>query len=159
MSAFIWLPSPHPPLAGIPDAVLAAMQRSPASKPRPRRVLLVEDDPAIADMYRLQLEMDGYEVLVAMEGGAGLELMRSGLPDIVLLDVRMPGMDGFQVLKAASEDVRLRGIPVVLLTNYGAQEMRETGRELGAIDYVVKSQAIPAWVSQRIPEWIRSTDR
>src|SRR5450756_34624 len=81
-------------------------------------VLIVDDDPVIAMMYGLGLERAGYRVLSAKNGGAGLELVATAHPDLILLDVRMPVMDGIEVLTRLAADVATQDIPVVMPVSY-----------------------------------------
>lgn len=117
----------------------------------PLRILLVEDDGVIAEMYRTQLRLDGYVVDVAPDAGAALAALESAPPHLVLLDLRLPGRDGFGVL----EELRSRWeVPVVILSNYGEPDLVARGRALGAVDYVVKSRITPPDLSQLIPRWL-----
>lgn len=119
----------------------------------PIEVLIVEDDTAIADMYRLQLEVDGYRVRVVGTAGDALTAIDRCPPDLVLLDVLLPGQDGFAVL----EHLHLESSgapPVVILSNYGDPSMIDRGLSLGALDYFVKSRITPDIVSRSIPEWL-----
>lgn len=125
--------------------------RGPA---RQTHILIVEDDPAIADMYAMQLRGDGYRVEIAGDAEAALAHIDRHPPDLVLLDILLPGPDGFAVL----EGVRgTHDLPVVILSNYGEADMIERGRRLGAIDYVVKSRMTPRDLSRAIPGWLRSS--
>ncbi len=112
-------------------------------------ILLVEDDPAVADMYKLKLEMDGYRVTVAGDGEEGLRVAREDRPHLIFLDVRLPKMDGMSVLEAMRGDDRTRHIPVLILSNYGEPPLIERGLRLGAREYLLKSQTTPAGVSAR----------
>jgi CheY-like chemotaxis protein len=119
----------------------------------PIEVLIVEDDAAIADMYRLQLEVDGYRVRVVGTAADALTAIDRCSPDLVLLDVLLPGRDGFTVL----EHLHLESYgapPVVILSNYGEPAMMDRGLSLGALHYFVKSRITPDLVSRSIPEWI-----
>lgn len=118
------------------------------------RIVLVEDDPTIAGMYAFQLEQEGHTVWTAVDGEAGLDLARTMSPDIVFLDVRLPKLDGFGVLAALRKDPKTAQLPVVILSNYGSKEMRERGRQLGAQDWVVKSQVTPVDLAARIWDWV-----
>jgi CheY-like chemotaxis protein len=129
-----------------------------APAPEEVRVLLVEDDQAAAEMYRLKLEIDGYTVTVAPDGESALRLAtQTPLPDLVFLDIRLPGMDGFEVLERIRADERTRNLPVVILSNYGEDELVRRGRRLGVLEYLIKSQATPAQVSGGVPGWARPT--
>jgi two-component system, OmpR family, alkaline phosphatase synthesis response regulator PhoP len=102
----------------------------------PRRVLVVEDDPSIMQGLRINLEMEGYEVIGAEDGEKGLELVRRERPDLLILDVMLPRMNGFQVLQA----VRREGLnmPIIVLSARTGEMDKVTGLELGAEDYVAK---------------------
>jgi DNA-binding response OmpR family regulator len=134
-----------------------ALQRRSRGRPQPvgrTRVLIVEDDAAIAEMYRLQLELDGFQVGLVSEGSAALAAVRRERPHLVLLDVLLPGLDGFDVLRQLMADPEIASTPVVILSNYGDPSMVRRGRELGARDYLVKSQMTPGELSQRIAGWV-----
>ncbi len=124
-----------------------------AERTHPAHVLLIEDDWTIADMYRLQLEYDGYRVTVAANGDSGIQAIASGRPDIVLLDLLLPDRSGFEVLVEINETFPTHP-PVVILSNYSEPSMIEQGMSLGAVEYLVKSRVTPESVSRSIPEWI-----
>ncbi|MDQ6773717.1 MAG: response regulator, partial [Candidatus Dormibacteraeota bacterium] len=117
------------------------------------RLLLVEDDATIAEMYRLKLEIDGYTVSVARDGETALRMVSDSPPDLVFLDIRLPGMDGLAVLEAIRADTSSRHLPVVILSNFGDEELRERGIKLGALEYLIKAQTTPAGVSERVRGW------
>ena len=100
-----------------------------------KKVLIVEDDNNIAELLHLYLEKEGFETQVARDGGKGVELFRSFQPDLVLLDIMLPVMDGWSVLKKIRESSKS---PVIMLTAKGELEDRVTGLESGADDYIVK---------------------
>ena len=118
-------------------------------------VLFIEDDAAVAEMYRLKLELDGYTVTIAPDGEQGLKLARETRPDIVFLDIRLPRMDGFSVLEALRADTNLRRIPVIILSNYGEAELVERGLKLGALDYLIKAETTPSSLSRGVGKWIK----
>ena len=101
----------------------------------PKKVLIVEDDGNIAELLHLYLEKEGFETQVAKDGGKGVELFRSFHPDLVLLDLMMPVMDGWTVLKKIREGDKT---PVIMLTAKGEMEDKINGLEKGADDYIVK---------------------
>jgi CheY-like chemotaxis protein len=119
----------------------------------PLAVILIEDDQAIAEMYRARLEFDGYVVAVASDGVAGLEMTRELQPDLVFLDIRLPKMDGFAVLEALRSDDETKDIPVVILSNYSERELIERGLKLGALEYLIKADVTPSKVAQKVPGW------
>jgi DNA-binding response OmpR family regulator len=116
------------------------------------RVLLIEDDMTIALMYKLQLVSDGFEVDLVTDGVSGLQHAQQAPPDLVLLDIRLPRLPGLEVLRAISVDPRLAGIPILILSNYGEPEMVREGLQLGARDYLIKSQTTPIQLSMRLRE-------
>jgi DNA-binding response OmpR family regulator len=105
---------------------------------RGTRVLIVDDEAPIRLLCRVNLEAEGMTVSEAADGRTGLERAREELPDVVLLDVMMPGLDGWKVAEKLLEDERTRGIPIVFLTARAEMRDRERGIDLGGIDYVTK---------------------
>ena len=101
----------------------------------PKKVLIVEDDGNIAELLHLYLEKEGFETQVAKDGGKGVELFRSFQPDLVLLDIMLPVMDGWSVLKKIRETDKT---PVIMLTAKGETDDKVNGLEMGADDYIVK---------------------
>jgi DNA-binding response OmpR family regulator len=112
------------------------------------KVLLIEDDSAAAEMYRLRLVADGYTVIVAEDGERGLEMAGAELPDFIYLDIRLPKIDGFEVLERLRADPETAGIPVIILSNFGEPEFRERGLKLGALEFLVKSDTTPSNLSE-----------
>ena len=119
------------------------------------RVLFIEDDPTVAQMYKLKLELDGYQVTMAKDGEEGLQLTGEVKPDIIFLDIRLPKMDGFAVLEGLRGSEETRHIPVVILSNYGERELVERGLKLGALEYLIKSQTTPANLSRGVEGWLK----
>jgi DNA-binding response OmpR family regulator len=120
------------------------------------RVLLVEDDPTIAQMYKLKLELDGYRVDVATDGEVALGMARRVMPDIVFLDIRLPKLDGLGVLEALRADPATEPLPVVILSNFSERELIDRGAKLGALDHLIKSQTTPARLVGGIEGWLKS---
>ena len=116
---------------------------------------MVEDDAMISTMYQTKLAADGFEVLVADNGADGLKIAAEKKPDLILLDVIMPQMDGFAVLTELMGNVKTKKIPVVLLTNLATDEDQQKGKELGATDYIVKSSMTPDQVSERAKKYLK----
>lgn len=102
----------------------------------PKRVLVVEDDPSITLGLRINLENEGYEVATAEDGEQGLELARTGRPDLIILDVMLPKLNGFEVLNRLRRDGFL--MPIIILSARTGEIDKVTGLELGAEDYVAK---------------------
>ncbi len=102
------------------------------------RVLVIDDEAPIRLLCRVNLEAERMEVLEAYDGPTGLEQARAAKPDVILLDVMMPGLDGWQVAEQLLEDDRTRSIPIVFLTARAEFRDRARGLDLGGIDYVTK---------------------
>ena len=102
------------------------------------RVLVIDDEAPIRLLCRVNLEAEGMEVLEADDGERGLEIARSERPDVILLDVMMPGLDGWEVLQRLLDDPATREIPIVFLTARAELRDRARGLELGGVDYVTK---------------------
>ena len=120
------------------------------------RVLFVEDDPSVAQMYKLKLELDGYQVTVAVDGEQALEQATSSPPDIIFLDIRLPKMDGLAVLERLRENEGTKQVPVVILSNYSERELVERGLKLGALEYLIKSQTTPAKLAGGVESWLKA---
>jgi DNA-binding response OmpR family regulator len=102
------------------------------------RVLVIDDEAPIRLLCRVNLEAEGMEVLEASDGPTGLEQARAATPDVILLDVMMPGLDGWQVAEQLLEDPATQAIPIVFLTARAEFRDRARGLDIGGIDYVTK---------------------
>ena len=102
------------------------------------KILIVEDDPDIRELLRFNLEKAGYTLFLAEDGEKALTLARKHSPDIILLDLMLPGVDGLEVCRTLKKDPELQRIPVIMVTAKGEELDRVVGLELGADDYVVK---------------------
>lgn len=109
----------------------------------------------ISSMYKTKFEADGFEVLVVDNGVSGLELVQKEKPDIVMLDIILPQLDGFSVLEQIKKDKATKDIPVIMLTNLGTDEDRKKGESLGAADYLVKVSLTPGQVSKKIKQALK----
>ncbi|MCX7683150.1 MAG: response regulator [Anaerolineae bacterium] len=103
-----------------------------------KKVLIVEDSPTQALHLQALLEEVGLEVLVAHDGQTGLEMARHTQPDLVVLDVQMPGMNGFQVCQQLKETAATADIPIIMFTRHDEQEAVVLGLQTGAVDYIPK---------------------
>ncbi len=103
------------------------------------KVLLVEDDLSLMKIYSNKLKISGFEVSLATTGDEGLRKAQVDQPNIILLDLILPGMDGFLVLEELKKDPLTENIPVVILSNLGQPTDIERGKRLGAMDYLIKS--------------------
>ena len=114
-----------------------------------KKIVLAEDDAHIARLIIFKLEREGYELLWAQDGEEALETIKKNKPDLILLDIMMPVMDGYEVLKKLKEDENLKSIPVIMLTAKGQEQDVIKGFEYGVEDYIIKPFR-PAELAARI---------
>ncbi len=117
------------------------------------KIMLVEDDAILVEMYQAKFELEGHEIVVASNGQESLNLLEGYSPDIILLDILMPKLNGFHVLKEIKKQPKMRNIPVILLTNLGEAEVdmnQELARALGVDDYLIKSHHTPDEVVEKV---------
>ena len=119
------------------------------------RILIVEDEEMLSTMYKVKFENDGYEVYTANNGAEGIEIAAQKVPHLILLDIIMPKIDGFAVLKKLKENPKTKGVPVILLTNLGQDEDISRGKELGAAGYLIKANNTPSEVVAKVKQYIK----
>ena len=120
-----------------------------------KKILIIEDDKMICSMYKTKFENDGFEVFAANDGIEGLEVAKKEKLDIIMLDIILPQLDGFSVLEELKKNVKIKKVPVVMLTNLGTNEDKEKGERLGAVGYLVKANLTPAQVSKEIKKYLK----
>ncbi len=120
--------------------------------PSKKTILLVEDDEFLAELYGTKLGLEGYEVLLANDGEKGLKMIKDKKPHLILLDIILPKMDGFEILKAMRSEKSVKDIPVILLTNLSQKDEVKKGLDLGAKDYLIKAHFMPSEVVKKIKE-------
>lgn len=103
------------------------------------KILIVEDDKFLRDIAVMKLKHEGFDIDSATDGGEGLEMAKKNTFDLILLDIILPGIDGFEVLKRIKEDPKLKNIPIILLSNLGQKSDIDKGIALGATDYIIKA--------------------
>ena len=116
------------------------------------KIAIIEDDPVISQMYRMKFEADGFEVQLADNGKRGVALAEAFSPDLILLDVNMPEMDGAEALAIIRKAEWGKDIPVIVLTNMGEEESPKELRSLGIESYIVKANLTPREVVQRVKD-------
>lgn len=114
------------------------------------KIAIIEDDSVISQMYRMKFEADGFEVQIANNGRDGIELVKTLSPDIVLLDMQMPIMNGDEALKQIRAEEWGKTVPVMVLTNLGEEEAPKDIRSLGIESYIVKADLTPRQVVERV---------
>ena len=118
------------------------------------KIAIIEDDPTISQMYRMKFEADGFDVRMAGNGKIGVDLVKSFKPDIILLDIQMPEMDGAEALKLIREHKDSKDTPVIILTNLGEEEAPIEMRSLGISSYIVKANNTPRQVVAHVKNTI-----
>lgn len=121
------------------------------------KVLLVEDDMILLEMYKSKFEMEGHKVIIATDGEEALDQLAAHTPDIIILDIVMPKMNGFETLKEIKKSPKLRAVPVILLTNLGESDIdmdRELSYSLGVKDYLIKSRHTPDDIIKKVTQVI-----
>ena len=113
-------------------------------------IMIVEDDSFVMDIYKTKLSQEGFSVVEAENGAEALKKLKDVKPDLMLLDIIMPYMDGLEVLKKMKENEDTKNIPVILLTNLSQKEEVDKGMSLGAKDYLIKSHFTPSEVLEKI---------
>lgn len=116
------------------------------------KIAIIEDDSVINQMYRMKFEADGFDVQVADNGKSGIELVEKFQPDIILLDIQMPEMNGDEALGHIRSQEWGKTIPVIILTNLGAEESPKSLKSLNIHSYIVKADLTPSQVVTRVKE-------
>mgnify|MGYP001577442948 FL=1 len=115
-----------------------------------KKILIIEDDKFLRELIARKLEREGYETSEAVDGEVGFKKIKEETPDLVLLDLILPGIDGFEVLSKMKDDVAVSQIPVIILSNLGQKEDVDRGLKLGAIDYLIKAHFTPGEIIEKV---------
>ena len=118
------------------------------------KILLIEDEELIIRLLSKKLAAIGYDVSLAMDGREGLEKIKQIVPDLILLDIVMPRMGGFEVMAEMKKDEKIANIPVIIISNSGQPLELEKAKELGAADWLVKTEFDPKEVAEKIQKYI-----
>jgi len=119
------------------------------------KILIIEDDKFLRELIVQKLTKEGYEVSEAVDGEEGIKKIKEERPEMVLLDLILPNIDGFEVLSQLKADPILSKIPVVILSNLGQKEDIERGLKLGAVDYLIKAHFTPGEIIDKIKNVLR----
>lgn len=114
------------------------------------KILLVEDDSFLLGMYATKFELEGFKVIIAEDGEKAVRAALKELPDIILLDIILPKLSGFEVLKKLKQDPATAEIPVILLTNLSQKDEVEKGIKMGAEDYLIKAHFMPSEIAEKV---------
>lgn len=121
------------------------------------RIAIIEDDQTISQMYRMKFEADGFDVQLADNGKNGVELVKSFEPEIILLDLQMPEMDGAEALTEMRKHDWGKNVPVIILTNMGEEESPKALLTLNVKSYIVKADFTPSQVVGKVKETLGIT--
>lgn len=116
----------------------------------PKKILIIEDDRFLRELITRKLSTEGYEVVEAVDGEAGVKMAKDSKPDLVLLDLILPGIGGFEVLEKIKKDQATSSILVIILSNLGQKEDIERGIALGATDFLIKAHFTPGEIIEKI---------
>ena len=133
-------------------ASLAVMSYNP--RKGMEKILLIEDEELIIRLLSRKLAAVGYEVSLAMDGREGLEKIKQIVPDLILLDIVMPRMGGFEVMAEMKKDGKIANVPVIIISNSGQPLELEKAKDLGAVDWLVKTEFDPNEVVEKIQKYI-----
>lgn len=122
------------------------------------KLLLVEDDATLVKMYEKKFHNDGYEVLIAYDGVEGLEMATKEKPDLVVLDIMLPKLDGISVFKKMRSNPTTFKMPVLLLTNFDQEDAVFECFKLGAVDYMLKSEVTPQQVVKKVENLLKGIE-
>jgi DNA-binding response OmpR family regulator len=115
-----------------------------------KNILIVEDDDFFRELIAKRLSSEGFDIFEAIDGEQGLEKIKELKPDLIILDILLPGIDGFEVLSKIKEDPSVVSVPVVILSNLGQKEEVEKGMRLGATDYLIKAQVTSDEITNKV---------
>jgi len=115
-----------------------------------KTILVIEDDKFLRELITQKLTKEGYETSEAIDGEEGIKKIKEEKPGLILLDLILPGIDGFEVLSRAKGDPAISSIPVIILSNLGQKEDIERGLKLGAVDYLIKAHFTPGEIIEKI---------
>ena len=120
-----------------------------------KNILLVEDDPFLSDIYTTKLKEEGFSVDTAMDGEECLRKVEKNMPDLLILDLVLPQMDGWEVLSSIRRQEKFKDLKVIILSNLGKKEEVEKGLKLGATKYFIKAHYTPSEVVAEIKEILK----
>jgi DNA-binding response OmpR family regulator len=120
-----------------------------------KTILIIEDDKFLRELIAQKLLKENYEISEAVDGEEGIKKIREEKPDLILLDLILPGIDGFEVLSRMKSSEEISSIPVIILSNLGQKEDVERGLNLGAKDYLIKAHFTPGEIIEKIKKILK----
>lgn len=127
---------------------------SGGKKEKKSKILIIEDDVFLSNIYNKKFFNNGYEVILASDGKKGLSLAKQKKPDIILLDIMLPIMNGFEVLEEIRKDDEIKDTPVIMLTNINEQDEIKRGYNLGIKDYIIKTFITPGDIAEKVKKYL-----
>ena len=115
-----------------------------------KKILIIEDDKFLRELIAQKLIKEGYDIAEAVDGEKGIKAVGEEKPDLVLLDLILPGIDGFEVLTKIKEDPKIAQVPVIILSNLGQKDDIERGLKMGAVDYLIKAHFTPGEIIEKV---------
>ena len=119
-----------------------------------KKILIIEDEEILLNLLQNKLTQEGYEILVARDGEKGIQIMRELKPDLILLDIIMPKLNGFEVMEEKNKNKKLKIIPVIVISNSGQPVEIDRAKELGAKDWLIKTEFDPQEVIDKVVQQI-----
>lgn len=123
-----------------------------------KKILIIEDDQNLLSNYQTELELRKFSVVSVIDGGKAVAAVEKENPDLILLDIMLPNMNGIDILEEVRNNDKFKTLPVIMLTNYGDEENIRRSLELGALDYLKKYNVTPSDVGQRIEQVLKSAN-
>lgn len=120
-----------------------------------KNILLIEDDPFLVEIYTTKLKEAGFQIQTALDGKEGLLKMEKKLPDLLLLDIVLPSLTGWEILREIKKNEKLKNLKIIILSNLGQQEEVEKGINLGAVKYLIKAHYTPSEVVAEIKKILK----
>lgn len=121
-----------------------------------KKIVIIEDEAALLELYATRFRQEGYEVVTAGTGSEGYDLICATTPDLILLDIILPRIDGYQVLQQLKDTATTRAIPVIIFSNLSQREEIEKGLRLGAQDFIVKTKVTPTELAEHVAKFFGS---
>ncbi len=120
------------------------------------KILIIEDEAILLDLLSKKLTQEGYQVDVARDGQEGLAKLKAERPDLILLDIVMPKMGGFELIEEINKDEKLRGVPIIIISNSGQPVELDRARELGVSDWLIKTDFSPQDVIDKVKKQLKT---
>ncbi len=121
-----------------------------------KKILIIEDDKFLRELINRKLLNQGFDTIEAVDGEEGVKKAKEENPDLILLDLILPGIDGFDVLQQIKSQANIIKVPVIVLSNLGQQEDIDKGFKLGAVDYLIKAHFTPGEIVEKINKYLQN---